>query len=856
MIFPATVPAVSLLLGVVCGCALAPHAPVPWLGALLVVALAASVAGFRAVRLGVVLPATAVALLLAGWLLGIDATRRALDPSLLALFQSGELAAAAAGCDPGVRPAGGSTAVIAAEACTAGRHAPAEGESVGPVVIEGRLREDAVEGAAGYSMSLWVSHVRAGRRIRPAEGGVVLTVYGNLAAGRHAQWRAGRRVRATAQLRLPTVFRNPGVPDSRLALARRGTVLVGSVKSGALVEVTAQGTLAAELAAACRALVRRAVAGSVEPFNRDSAGIVAAILIGDRAGLDDEIRQRLQQAGTYHVIAISGGNIAILAGLSLLLLRQAGLQPPHACLVTAACLVGYAGLVGWGASVSRATVMGVAYLLARACDHRGPTGNVLAVSVALIVAVAPLSIFDPGFSLTVGATLGIIVGAAVLGAHLPRRRWLRAPAALGLASCSAELALLPVAAYVFSRVTIAGLALNFAAIPLMTMAQIAGMALLPAWLLCEPVARAIGYVAHLGAFGLVESARLVDAVSWSTFRLPAPSMAVIACYYAAWFTWLRLRRASRAATPRCRRAGPTARRLAAGCVLATGLWMLRSPMSIVRGGGTGRLSVTFLDVGQADAIVVRFPDGQSLVLDTGGSRGVSTFDVGSRVVAPALWALGIRRLDYLAISHGDPDHAGGAVAVARDFAPRQIWEGVPVPPDPLLRALRREADRAGIPWRTLRAGDTMTIGGVGLRVWHPPPADWERQRVRNDDSLVFELRLGQVSVLLPGDIGRDVERALAGGLPPAVLRVVKVPHHGSSTSSSREFIEALRPRAAILTVGHGTEVTRGVLQTYEGVGAVVFRTDCDGAVTVETEGRSVVVRGWTGRQLRLQAPRS
>lgn len=856
MIFPATVPAVSLLLGAACGCVLAPQAPVTWLGVLLAAALAASVAGFCVGRQGVVLAGAAVAMVLGGWLLAIDATRRALNPPLLALFESGELAAAAAGCDQGVGPAGSSTAVTAVEACTPRRQAPGEGESVGPVVIEGRLREDAVEGAAGYSMSLSVSHVRTLSGTRPAQGGVVLTVYGSLAAGRYAQWRAGRRVRVTAQMRLPTVFRNPGVPDSRLALARRGTVLVGSVKSGALVEVIGQGTLAAELAASCRALVRRAVAGAVGPFSRDSAGIVTAILIGDRAGLDDEIRQRLQQAGTYHVIAISGGNIAILAGVSLFLLRLAGLQPPHACLLTAACLVGYASLVGWGASVSRATVMGVTYLLARARDHRGPAGNVLAVSVALIVAVAPLSIFDPGFSLTVGATLGIIVGAAVLGAHLPRPRWLRAPAALGLASCSAELALLPVAAYAFSRVTFAGLALNFAAIPLMTMAQVAGMASLPAWVLCEPAARAIGYLAHLGAFGLVESARLVDAVSWLTFRLPPPSIGVIACYYVAWCAWLRLGPAGRAATPRWRRAGLIVRRLAAGCVLLSGLWMLWPPASILRGGGDGHLSVTFLDVGQADAIVVRFPDGQSLVVDTGGSRGVSTFDVGSRVVAPALWALGIRRLDYLAISHGDPDHAGGAVAIARDFSPREIWEGVPVPPDPLLRALRREADRAGILWRMLRAGDAMTIGGVELRVWHPPPPEWERQRVRNDDSLVFELRLGRVSVLLPGDVGRDVERELGGRVPPAALRVIKVPHHGSSTSSSREFIEALRPRAAVLTVGPNTAATRDVLQVYEGAGAAMFRTDRDGAVTVETDGRGVSVRGRTGRELRLQAPRS
>ena len=181
--------------------------------------------------------------LLEGWLLAIDASRRALDPPLLALFDSGELDAIVAGCDPGAGPHTTTAEVIAASACAAERKTPADGESVGPLVIEGRLRDDVVTGAAGYSMSVSVSSIGARGVVRETDGGVLLTVYGSLAAGRASEWRAGRRVRVTAQLRLPTAFRDPGVPDNRLALARRGTILVGSVKSGALVDVIGRGTL-------------------------------------------------------------------------------------------------------------------------------------------------------------------------------------------------------------------------------------------------------------------------------------------------------------------------------------------------------------------------------------------------------------------------------------------------------------------------------------------------------------------------------------------------------------------------------------------------------------------------------------
>jgi competence protein ComEC len=277
---------------------------------------------------------------------------------------------------------------------------------------------------------------------RQVDGGVRLTVYGGLAAAEAAGWMAGRRVRMSAQLRRASSYLDPGVADSRLSLARRGTILVGSVKSGALVEVCGRGSPAAELAAWCRSVARRAVGASVGAWSGRSAAIVTAILIGDRAGLDDEIRERLQQAGTYHVIAISGGNIAILAGLSLMLLHLLGLGQRAACGGTAAVLVGYAFLVGGGASVVRATLMGVAYLLARMGDHRGSALNALAVSVSIILAATPLAVFDPALALTAGATLGILVGATRFMSRQPATGWLRGPAALGLASVSAELALI------------------------------------------------------------------------------------------------------------------------------------------------------------------------------------------------------------------------------------------------------------------------------------------------------------------------------------------------------------------------------------------------------------------------------
>jgi hypothetical protein len=195
-----------------------------------------------------------------------------------------------------------------------------------PVLVRGRLREDATLTANGVLLSLDVreiepcdtkSHHSSARGPCPTRGGARLSVIGRLAQSAMGEWRAGRELLVAASLREPTVYRNPGVPDERRALARRGVALVGSVKSAAMVDMVSKASPSDEWASAFRAWVRSVLAATVSPWSNRSAGVAAAIAIGDRTGLAEEDEERLQAAGTYHVIAISGGNIAILTLLML-----------------------------------------------------------------------------------------------------------------------------------------------------------------------------------------------------------------------------------------------------------------------------------------------------------------------------------------------------------------------------------------------------------------------------------------------------------------------------------------------------------------------------------------------------------
>jgi competence protein ComEC len=713
------------------------------------------------------------------------------------------------------------------------------------VTIDGRLQDDGAADEGGIQTRVAVARVRDASGWHRAPGRVQLHITGALGQAAVDTWRAGRRVEVPVTIRRPRMLLNPGGATPRLQALRRPFDLSATAKSAALA-VVERGAWWDEAAAALRAHVRRALWRSVAPEGLASAGarsaaVATAILIGDRAGLSDDLERRLQAAGTYHVVAISGGNIALVAAMAFalcsLLTRGARARSGG----TMAVVVAYGWVVGGDPSVTRAVAAACLYLTVGLAGLSPRPLHVLAAVAAGVVIADPLTVIDVGAWLSFGATFGIVLGVAPLTAkvlanrHTRATRFVRPFVTLFAASVAAEIVLLPIAAMVFGRVSVAGLVLNLVAIPAMAVLQASGLAVAALSMLWPSGAAAAAAVTVVSGEVLIGSSGLVDAAPWLAWRVPPPSVIWIALYYLACLAAL-------GAPPiAMRRLAVFAAALLAGIIVT-------SPGLGRSGPRGGLLRVTVLDVGQGDALFLQLPSGRALLVDAGGGPG--SFDIGGRVVTPAVWALGSRRLEWLALTHGDLDHTGGALSVLADLQPREVWEGIPVPRDPALQEIRGAARAGGASWRTLRPGNLLEAGGVTIEVCHPPAPDWERQRVRNDDSVVLRVRYGDVELLLTGDAGPEFERAWPAEGAAAPIRILKAGHHGSRTSSSAAFLEVYRPQAILISVGRGNlfgHPAPAVLARFGAIGADVFRTDEDGALIVETDGVQARVRTWRGR---------
>jgi competence protein ComEC len=270
------------------------------------------------------------------------------------------------------------------------------------------------------------------------------------------------------------------------------------------------------------------------------------------------------------------------------------------------------------------------------------------------------------------------------------------------------------------------------------------------------------------------------------------------------------------------------------------------PYAVQRGN---ELSVAFLDVGQGDAAIIRFPKGRVMVIDGGGTPDGS-FDPGERIVAPYLWKAKTKNIDYLVNTHPHPDHLQGLLFLLGNFEIGEVWGNGAGDEDSEL--FENFLALAGGQLRKLGRGEApKEIGGVRVEFLHPPLIRKKGQSFTgNDASLVIKLIYGEVSFLFAGDVESAAEEEVLRSKTNLQSTVLKAPHHGSKTSSTQKFVEKIRPKFVVFTVRAGGRQRLPhptVLERYESMGAKVFRTDRDGTITFVTNGKDLQVRIFMGK---------
>jgi competence protein ComEC len=560
--------------------------------------------------------------------------------------------------------------------------------------------------------------------------------------------------------------------------------------------------------------LRRALVRGLDGIEGERRAVLAGVVLGEDEGLTDELREAFRASGLYHLLAVSGQNVALLAGGVALLgwLLRLSRRATEALILLA--IGAYVLAVGWQPSVVRAGVAGalvsVAWLAARDRDRWW----LLLVGAAVLLAWNPYTLFEPGFQLSFGAVGAIFLAVPPLLRVLegyPVPRWL---AIIVSVSTACGLATAPILWLHFDSIPLYSVLANALAAPVV--GGLLGLALAAG--LLAPVAPSAAYaLAWIDGWLAAYLIACAKAVARLPFAQPsARALLVIVVAALSIFVFARLR------APRPLRALV----LLATCSLALVAWAASTGPQ-PRPPPTG-LRVTFLDVGQGDGCLVEAP-GVRLLVDQGPPDAQ---------VADQLRRLGVSRLTALVLTHPQRDHVGGAAEVLRKLRVGFVLDPRLATTGAEEREAMDEVRRRGVRVVVARAGRGFRIGRLRIAVLWPdgPGVPGEDPNLR---ATIMLISYGEVDLLLTA----DAESPVTLPLDPPPVEILKIAHHGSSDSGLPELLEHLRPRIAVISVGLGNDYghpTPSTLSALEQApGLRLYRTDLDGRVVVESDGARV-----------------
>jgi competence protein ComEC len=755
------------------------------------------------------------------------------------------------------------------------------------VTIEGYLYRESEHEPYGDRLYVEVQRAAAqGRTMLASSGNVRVAVIGG------GVFRLGDEIRLSARLHFPRNYGNPSEFDYSGLMAREGidATMTAPKKSLGTPRFQIVGHRSRFPASQIESI--RIHIG--EFFDRNLAypenAEMRALVIGDRGEIGEPLRNTFARTGMAHLLVISGLHLSIVAAAMFAAVRLAMMLLPGlanrgyankvAALAAMLAVCAYASIAGHHVSTVRALVMVLAYMMAVAIDRSREAIASLALAAIVICVALPGSTADIGFQLSFASVIAIVLGMRRFAAWFARRkrvgmlrgepslaRWRLLEVGTGylVVSFWAMAGTAPLTAYHFNQFAIVGVVANAAVVPIMAFgATVSGLIAAALSFASESAARPfLLFGASALAAGNWLAAWFVDwPLAW--FRIFTPTILELTIAYALLTIWLL---APLAAPIRGKRSrddqarenvvdDPPVRRgfgWRARCVVGLALvLMVDAGYWTYERFFNPDLRVTFLAVGEGDGAVVRFPGSRVMVIDAGGSYG--GFDAGERIVAPYLWSQKIMHVDYIALSHADIDHFGGLDFIAMNFAPRAFWTtGVPSL-DLGYGRLMDDLERAKIPLVLVR--ETAPVAAVGGVTVSSLNGGSGVARTQNNTSMVLRFSFGGASLLFTGDIESAGERAMLANGADLHATVLKVPHHGSATSSCAAFVAGVRPQVAVISDGYLNSFhfpAPVVVERYVEAGAILVRTDLDGAVMVDATPDSVTVRAFNsaGASIRI-----
>ncbi len=686
---------------------------------------------------------------------------------------------------------------------------------------------------------LSVREVLDGGRWRSTSGGVLLR------CGLFPQHHYGELLEVTGELETPPIL--PDF-DYRDYLARRGVASVIDFPEEVRTIATGEGNPALAALHSVRNRLGDALARALpEP----QAALAQGIFLGQRSAIPTDLTDDLNATGTSHLIAISGHNVSLVAalimsGLAWLIGRR------QAALVALVAIAGYTALTGASPTVVRAAIMGSLFVLATLVGRPGSALTSITLAAAIMTGWHPFVIEDVSFQLSFAAILGLVYLTPMLQERAADllRSWDVGTTEGGLAggilegmvmTAGAVMATLPLIALNFGRVSAVALVSNLLLVPAFPIILGSSALTAAAGVLWEPLGHATAWFSWAALTYMIEIARFFAAIPLASFHVSGFGAGHAAAAYLALavFAWWLSRPRFDPAT------ASTPERTVTGGFGLRPVWLLGAGFALFAalswwaalGGSGGRLTVNVLDVGQGDAILVETPDGRNLLIDGGASGQAVTEALGREL---PFWE---HTLDLVALTHPEDDHLAGLIDVLERYDVKQVL------------ATPREADTAAyeewrelirledIPYHEARVGDRVDLDdGATLRVL-APDEEMLAGGEPNDASLVLKLTWRQVSFLLAGDIEALSEEALLDSKADLRASVLKVPHHGSRTSTGAAFVRAVQPAVAVVSVGEENTFghpARAVLDRLGG--SLLFRTDQHGTVRLSTDGERLRVQ--------------